>query len=152
MLLFLKFVFCLLVFFFLTNSECFRSGAFTQRKETGIAVNLSQLLCCPPLHFQKQWEAALAKGASGCSEDPSSLGWSCWPILRNHNNQEWRIILFIPAHSVVSATPSPNNDMVCVARSLHPSPLHSYTTEMLCPRGHRSSHLTVYKGQDAVGR
>lgn len=48
-------------FFFLTNSECFRSRAFTQRKETGIAVNLSQLLCCPPLHFQKQWEAALEK-------------------------------------------------------------------------------------------
>lgn len=38
---------------FLTNSECLTSRAFTQREETGIAVNLSQLLCYPPPLLQK---------------------------------------------------------------------------------------------------
>lgn len=132
-------------FFFLTNSECFRSRAFTQRKETGIAVNLSQLLCCPPLHLQKQGEAALAKEHLAAVKIHPPWAGAVGPFLEPHPPR-------LENHSSHPATPSPNNDMVCVVRSLHPSPVHSYTTETLCPRGHRSSHLTVYKGQDAVGR
>lgn len=47
MLLFLKVFFCFYFFVFLTNSECFRSRAFTRRK---LVQQLICLSCCAVLH------------------------------------------------------------------------------------------------------
>ena len=101
-------------------------GQSLKGRKLGIKVNLFQLLGYPPHPLRtrnngrQQWKkehlAAVKTHPFPC--------WSCWLILGHHNNQEWRIVLFIPSHSIIPATSSPNNGVVCVMFSLchRPSP------------------------------
>ena len=102
-----------------------RSRAITQKEETGTKVNLFQLRGY--LFTLFGWE--IMEGSSGKEHLAAAKThpfpcWSCCLIAGNHDNQEWRIVLFIPSHSIIPATSSPNNGGVCVMFSLHrhPSP------------------------------
>lgn len=138
---------------FLTNSECPRSRALTQREETSIEVNLFQLLCCPPplltrnngrQHWKKEHLAAV--------KTHPFPGWSCWLILGNHNNQEWRMF-FSSLLTALSQWLHPLTMVwsVCGLPPPLPSlPLHKGDA---VPQGllklWSSQPLTVQEGQDA---
>lgn len=107
---------------FLTNSECLRSRAVTQREGTGTAVNLSQLRASP---FSRNNGRNTGEG-SIWRQRGSIPPWAgaAGSFLEIINNREWRIVLFIPSHCIIPATQSPNNGTVCAMPSLHPSPLY----------------------------